>query len=299
MSSSWQNLPERSNAFWLQVITWIALRLGRGVSRVLLYPITAYFLIFQNRTLPASRRYLRKALNREPCWRDIFRQYHTFACTLLDRLFVLSNQDKRLDIQVHGLEVLERYASHEKGCLLVGSHLGSFEIIRAVGRTRRGLRVKALMYAEATPQITRLYRTLNPHLHEDIIPVGGPATLVGLDEYVAGGGLLALLGDRCVTGDKRLQCDFFGEPAWFPQTPVVLSQIVKAPMLLFVCLHKGWGRYEVHFEDLSDYRPLQRGERAIEAQEVMQRYAKRLEHYCREAPYNWFNFHDVWQANEP
>lgn len=299
MSSSWQNLPERSNAFWLQVITWIALRLGRGVSRVLLYPITAYFLIFQNRTLPASRRYLRKALNREPCWRDIFRQYHSFACTLLDRLFVLSNQDKRLDIQVHGLEVLERYASHDKGCLLVGSHLGSFEIIRAVGRTRRGLRVKALMYAEATPQITRLYRTLNPHLHEDIIPVGGPATLVGLDEYVAGGGLLALLGDRCVTGDKRLQCDFFGEPAWFPQTPVVLSQIVKAPMLLFVCLHKGWGRYEVHFEDLADYRPLQRGERAIEAQEVMQRYAKRLEHYCREAPYNWFNFHDVWQANEP
>lgn len=299
MTSTWQSLPERSNTFWLQTITWIALRCGRGISRLLLYPITAYFLIFQNRTLPASRRYLHTVLNRKPDWRDIFRQYHTFACTLLDRLFVLSDQDHRLAIQVHGLDVLERYASHAKGCLLVGSHLGSFEIIRAVGRTRRGLRVKALMYGEATPQITRLYRSLNPTLHEDIIPVGGPATLIGLDEYVASGGLLALLGDRCVTGDKRLQCDFFGEPAWFPQTPVVLSQILKVPMVFFVCLHTGWGRYEVYFEELASYRPIARAERPTEAQKVMQRYADRLQHYCRKAPYNWFNFHDVWQAHEP
>jgi predicted LPLAT superfamily acyltransferase len=30
----------------------------------------------------------------------------------------------------------------------------------------------------------------------------------------------------------------------------------------------------------------------------MQRYADRLEHYCRLAPYNWFNFHDFWQSDE-
>jgi predicted LPLAT superfamily acyltransferase len=27
----------------------------------------------------------------------------------------------------------------------------------------------------------------------------------------------------------------------------------------------------------------------------MQRYADRLTHYCRIAPYNWFNFFDFWQ----
>jgi Predicted acyltransferase len=26
----------------------------------------------------------------------------------------------------------------------------------------------------------------------------------------------------------------------------------------------------------------------------MRRYAARLEHYCREAPFNWFNFYDFW-----
>jgi len=296
MTTAWQSLPERSNAFWLHAITWIALRLSRTMSRFLLFPITAYFLIFRNRTLEASRRYLRAVLGREPGWTDSFRQYHTFACTLVDRLFVLSARDQCLDIRVHGLEVLERYTSTGTSCLLVGAHLGSFEIIRAVGRTRRGLRVKAMMYEEGTPQITRLYRTLNPALHEDIIPVGGPGTLLGLDQHMAGGGLLALLGDRCVSGDKRVQCPFFGEPVWLPQTPVVLSQILHLPLLLFVCLHTGWGRYDVYFEDLGDYRPLPREAREAEARRVMRRYAERLEHYSRMAPYNWFNFHDVWQT---
>jgi len=28
---------------------------------------------------------------------------------------------------------------------------------------------------------------------------------------------------------------------------------------------------------------------------VLRRYAERLEHYCRIAPYNWFNFYDFWR----
>ena len=33
----WKLRPERSNMFWLRVMTWISLTLGRGSSRVVLY----------------------------------------------------------------------------------------------------------------------------------------------------------------------------------------------------------------------------------------------------------------------
>jgi predicted LPLAT superfamily acyltransferase len=297
MNTAWQRLPERSNAFWLGAITWIALHLGSGIVRLLLYPITGYFVVFRNATLPATRRYLRRALGREPGWSDLFRLYHTFACTLVDRLYVLAGRDGRLQLSLHGLDVLERHAASGQGCLLVGSHLGSFEIIRALGRTRRGLRVKALMDVEATPQIARLYQSLNPALHEDIIPVGRPGALVGLDRFTADGGMLALLGDRCLPGDKRVACDFMGEPAWFPQTPAALAQVLRVPMVLFVCLNTGWGRYALHFEELAEDRPVPRADREAEAGRIMQRYADRLAHYARLAPFNWFNFHDVWQVD--
>lgn len=295
MSTAWQSLPERSNAFWLRTIAWIALHLGRPLARGLLYPITAYFLLVRNATLPAARRFLRRALAQEPGWRDLFRLYHTFACTLLDRLFVLAGQDHRLSIRVQGLEVLERFTNTGSACLLVGSHLGSFEIIRALGRSRLGLRVKVLMDTEATPQITRLYRSINPSLYEDIVPMNQPGALLELVPLIRQGGMLALLGDRCLAGDRRAGCRFFGEPIDLPQTPFMLAQALELPMVLFFCLHEGWGRYTVVFEDLAPFHPLPRRQREAAAQATMQHYTDRLEHHARRAPWNWFNFHDIWQ----
>ena len=31
------------------------------------------------------------------------------------------------------------------------------------------------------------------------------------------------------------------------------------------------------------------------ANQLLLRYVERLEHYCRLAPYNWFNFYDFWR----
>jgi predicted LPLAT superfamily acyltransferase len=40
---------------------------------------------------------------------------------------------------------------------------------------------------------------------------------------------------------------------------------------------------------------LDRNRRAEEIQLWAQRYADRLEHYTRVAPYNWFNFFPFWE----
>ncbi|MGB1581149.1 MAG: lipid A biosynthesis acyltransferase, partial [Nevskiales bacterium] len=44
MSQGWKQQRERSNPRTLRLIRWIALHMGRGFSRLLLYPIVAYFL---------------------------------------------------------------------------------------------------------------------------------------------------------------------------------------------------------------------------------------------------------------
>ena len=48
------------------------------------------------------------------------------------------------------------------------------------------------------------------------------------------------------------------------------------------------------FEQLADEIILDRDRRPEEIQRWMQRYADRLEHYTRLAPYNWFNFYPFW-----
>ncbi|WP_077731647.1 hypothetical protein [Methylocaldum sp. 14B] len=298
MSRSWINQKERSTGFWLRTIVWIALRLGRPIARALLYPITAYFLIFADRARQASAAYLTRIFGRPPSGRELFRHYHTFAEALLDRVFVFAERDEFFQIRMHGFDLLERLIADKQGFLLVGAHVGSFEILRGLGLRHRGLSVKALVYGENSPKINAIFRTLNPDLFKDIIPVGTASALLGLDEHIANGGVVALLGDRSVHGEKRVLCRFLGEDAWFPAAPVLLANLFKAPVILFFCLHKGGADYDVHFELLAERIECSRKNRDEKIRAFMQHYADRLEHYCRQAPYNWFNFYDFWDKSD-
>ncbi len=291
----WQNLPERSNEFWIHSIIAVTRRLGRSVSRILLYPISLYFLIINNRTRPASRKFYRLALGREPGFFDYFKQYHTFACSLLDRLAILTERDEGITIHLRGVEHLERIRDQGVGGILVGSHLGGFDILRMIGRTRGGYRVKAVMFGDATPQILRIFQEINPNLHEDIITVPGPAAILGLWPDVNKGLMIGLLGDRLMPGERTLSCSFFGEPALFPTTAPYLADILEIPLLQFFCLKRSWGSYDISFEPLSFNSGGPRDEREHRIKRLTEQYARNLEHYAKSAPYNWFNFHDVWE----
>jgi predicted LPLAT superfamily acyltransferase len=59
-------------------------------------------------------------------------------------------------------------------------------------------------------------------------------------------------------------------------------------------IYRGGHRYEVHFETLAEAQATRPPDCAAWLDTVMRRYVSRIEHYCREAPFNWFNFYDFW-----
>ena len=89
---------------------------------------------------------------------------------------------------------------------------------------------------------------------------------------------------------------FLGREAVFPAGPILLANALKVPVVLFFGLYMGGNRYQEHFELFADEINLGRASRPAELQAWVTRYAARLEHYCRLAPYNWFNFFDFWGA---
>ncbi len=287
----WLQQPERSNLFWLNTIVWIALRIGRPVARALLYPIAGYFLVFSHRSRNASRRYLSRILGRTAGWSPVFRHYHTFAETLLDRVFVYRGRHRMFALDVHGFELLQARQAEHRGCILVGAHLGSVDLLRTMGVLDRGLSIRALMYPVNAGRIATIFRSLNPELSRDIITLGRPESLVDVQDALEAGSFVALLGDRCMRDEKRVRCSFLGSPAWFPEAPVRLARLFRVPLVMFACLHRGDARYEVHFEMLEDFQGASGGD----VQSVMQRYVDSLERFCRSAPYNWFNFYDFWE----
>jgi len=88
-----------------------------------------------------------------------------------------------------------------------------------------------------------------------------------------------------------------GDKAPFPLGPFTLASILGAPVYLVLALYHDPNRYDLYCEPFSEsLRVSRKGRDAFLAIQV-QRYAHRLEHFCRLAPDNWFNFYDFWREN--
>jgi predicted LPLAT superfamily acyltransferase len=294
-AESWTALPERGTQTSLQLIGWIAMRIGRWAARLLLYPITFYFVITADAARQLSREYLKRVHGNSAHWWHMFRHFHCFAATILDRLYLLRGEFERFDVKIHGKEILYRQMEHGKGCILLGSHLGSFEVLRALGVIQRNFPLKVLMDTKHNRNVTRFFDALNPVIAGTVIVSDRPDTLLTIKESLEAGFFIGMLGDRLSSGDKSTQCQFLGAPAAFPTGPIVLAAMMHCPVVLFFGLYRGGNRYEIYFEHFASEITLDRDRRTEEIQLWVQRYAERLEHYMRSAPYNWFNFYPFWE----
>ena len=291
---AWLRSQERGSALAVRFIVWLALLLGRPVMRRLLTPICCYFLIFSVRARVASRAYLTQALGRHATVMDVYRHYSSFASCVLDRVYLLKGGIDRFNIEIHGEEIVNNIASCGTGCILLGAHIGSFEVLRAIGRRRPDVRVRMVMFQENAQKVSRVLNALNPELAQDIITLGQLGTFVTIRDALEAGNFVGLLADRGLTEEAHVVVPFLGRPARFPGDPIRMTAILGKPVVLMIGLHRGGNRYEIHFERFTAAEALPRRPSPAEIQDCVRQYVERLEHYCRLAPYNWFNFYDVW-----
>jgi predicted LPLAT superfamily acyltransferase len=293
--AGWVRRPERSNMAMLRVMTWISLRLGRRLARVVLYGISLYFLLFASAARQASRAYLRRALGRAPRLTELFRHFHSFASCTHDRVYLLNDRFDLFDIQVQGAAAFEEVLAAGRGALLIGAHMGSFEVVRAVGRQRPGLRVAMVMYEENARRINAALAAINPVAVQDIIPLGQLDSMLQVQARLDEGMVLGLLGDRTLDEDPTLPVQFLGDTAAFPVGPMRLAAMLKRPLLFMTGLYLGGNRYAIHFEPLADFTGIERKGRDAAIRQAIAAYAATLERHCRAQPFNWFNFFDFWQ----
>lgn len=308
MAAIWTTRAERGSPALLRLFTWIALRLGRPVARLILYPIVGYFVLAGGDARAASRDYLTRVLGREPRMRDGFRHVHCFASVVLDRLYLLNDRHDLFEIEVFGSDVIRHTLVGGRGAFVIGAHVGSFEAVRAAGRDEKDLSVSMVMYEDNAQYLNAVFAAINPKLSEAIIPLGRIDSMLRVKRALDDGGLVGMLADRTLAeevGTPAVRAvPLFGGVVAIPTGPFRMAAMLKRPVVFIVGLYRGGNRYDVHYEDLYDFSaaPVTKGEpgtdraaattRAID--EAIARYVERLEHHCRAAPFNWFNFFDYW-----
>lgn len=300
MSVSWKRRPEGGGRFSLWLIRGIGRHGGRPLARLLLYPITLYFLFRRGPERRASIAFLGRALGRPAGLLDGARHVHSFASTILDRLFLLEGKESRFRIGVEGLDALAAQVDEGRGVLMFGSHLGSFEVMRVLSRRRPGLKLRVVLDKAQGAVLTRMLDALAPEIAAGVIDASqdGPSLMLAIRQAAEEGALIAMLVDRTQPGQASMQVPFLGAPAPFPLAPWQIAAVLKLPVVLGFGLYGGGNRYDLLFEPFCGALDLPRAQRDEAIAALIRRYAARLEHHARHAPYNWFNFYDFWHVDE-
>jgi predicted LPLAT superfamily acyltransferase len=296
MTDAWLERPEGGGGFAMRLLVGVALGLGRTVARVVLLPVTVYFMVRRGPERRASRAYLTRVLGRRPTWLEVARHFHAFAGVTLDRVFFLSKNMWRFDMRLIGLEQLHHAMGLGRGVLMIGAHVGSFDALRAASADRPDATLRVVLDAEHSPALSAILKQLNPQIAAGIINPRKDGIAVALEIGAALNqrALVTMLADRGRPGNATASVDFLGRPAEFPTAPWQIAAALHVPIVLCVGLYRGGNRYDLHFEMLTEQLQIDRKHRPQQLHEVVQDFANRLVALLRVAPYNWFNFYDFW-----
>lgn len=295
-TASWLKTQERSNMLMLRIMSWISLTLGRSPARLLLHLIALYFVLFSPQSRRASLQYLPKALGRPAKWIDTYRHFFTFAATVHDRIYLINRRYDMFDIDIHGKEAIVPLIEAGTGVFLMGAHLGSFEVMRAIGRQLPGLRVAMVMHEYNAQKINGMLAAINPESSMDIIPLGRIDSMLQVQKRLEEGMLVGMLSDRTLGDEPMVPVNLLDNQAGLPIGPFRMAALLRRPVVFMVGLYMGGNCYQIHFETLADFTDIPRGQRDAAVHAAMQRYTEFLNQYTRLAPYNWFNFFDYWQS---
>jgi predicted LPLAT superfamily acyltransferase len=296
MSAYWEQQRERSTVAALHLMIWATVILGRRITRLLLWPIVGYFLLTSPAAVRASRHALRRLLGRTPRLGDVAQNFYQFAMCAVDRLYMLKDRRQQFQVEVSRPPEVVEIMTHGGGRLMLLAHLGSFEPLRMLGTLPRKLPLTILLDRKQGPMLVSQLERINRGFALQIVDAAqrGPQLVLQLKEALQAGRLVCLMADRARADEPALVVDFLGGPVRFPAGPWALASALGVPVLLGFGLYRGGERYSAHVELFSVGMKTTRQRRAAELRNCAQRYAHRLEHYARLAPYNWFNFYDYW-----
>jgi len=308
----WSGVAERGSVSALRFVAWVHRNLGRTPTRLLLLGTSLYFFLFAPIVRRASRGYLervwaspegRRALGGAPNWRRVIRHIYTFAINLYDRMVIWGGEldDYSFDHDRSG-EIFE-LAREKRGALLLGAHLGSFELLWFLSR-KYDLAINVVVFYENAEQVNRFFDALDPDVHVRAIGLDPNSVRAAFEikACIDRGEFVVILADRVAPGERSrcAQATFLGGNATFPLGPFALAGVLDCPVLMALCVRTGDCRYRTILRSLREGGRSPRGEREKRAKELLEQYVRRLESYCLRYPYAWFNFFDFWSdPSEP
>lgn len=249
-----------------------------------------FYVLFDGRGRRASYRFFRKrmgygAVRSCAC---VFRNMYGMGKVVIDRFSAYAG--KRFRMSTDGRELFDNLAAHPGAFMVLGAHLGNFELVGYMMPSPRPFKV--LVYGGETATVMQNRHRMFAASRIEMIPVKEDMShLFILNSALADGEIVSMPADRPLGSRKVFRLPFLGADASFPQGPFILAVQREVPVVVAFAIKQNRSTYHVVIRKLEMPRE---GTSAQRAKELAGSYASTLEAMARRYPEQWYNFFDFW-----
>ena len=300
----WFQFAERGSLRVLKLLLLVLEKIGRIPLFLLLGPIVLHLFVWGRSARQAAVDFQRQIMTLQGrksssvrLYLRALRQFWEFGVSIVEKVISWREGIPLEKFTWVGRDEVKRHLATGKGAVFMGAHVGNIEVLRALGETRQVM-VNALMFTDNARHFRALLEEVNPKSHLRVVDLSemDPSIIFDLQERVAQGEIVALLGDRAprYSADRVVHVPFLGRVSRFPEGPWILASLLEAPVYSVFSMRERGGCYRVEFQYFADRISLPRVSRRAALDGYIMEFSKRLEEIVLRYPFQWFNFYEFW-----
>jgi predicted LPLAT superfamily acyltransferase len=293
---TWQG-KTRGGSLGYRFFIFLLQSFGLPTAYFFLRLVVFYFAFFAPKASFAQYHFLRKAhhFGWLQALLGVFRNYYFFGQVILDKVALMSGIKTQFTYDFEGEHFLHQLAEEGKGGLLVGAHIGNWEI---AGQLLKRIKTKVhILMLDAEHQ--KIKELLNQSMTErkiEVIPIKSDFShLQAIQQAFANNEFVAMHGDRFVGDAKHFYMNFFGDLAAFPTGPFYMAMKFKVPITFVSAVKESPTHYHFFATKPQLFPNFSKTEaRDEQIKTILSLYIHNLELILQKFPLQWFNYYDFW-----
>ncbi|PLX13196.1 MAG: lipid A biosynthesis acyltransferase [Marinilabiliales bacterium] len=295
--SSWQGKTRGGKFgywFFIQILKWPGIKF----AYFFLNFVSLYFFLFVSKARNPLLWYFRNIHQYSGLrpYLATLSNFYVFGQTIIDKVVLMSGLGNKFTFNFDGEDYIRQMAK-DQGGILVGAHIGNWEIAGHLLK-RIDTKVHIVMLEAEHEKIKSMLDDVMTEKKMSIIPITNDFShLFKIKEALENNEIVAMHGDRFLPGTNAFKRNFFNKNAEFPLGPFLLASKYNKPICFVNALKETSTHYHFFAEE-----PIQTGksknikDRNAQAEKLLDKYIQQLEKTIKKYPKQWFNYYYFWEV---
>jgi predicted LPLAT superfamily acyltransferase len=281
----------KGTAFGYRFFVGIIKNLGVYPAYAFLYLVVLYYFFFSTETSGHIYRYFNKHIgySKIKSFFKIYTSYYRLGQMLIDKTTIMAGMKDKFTSESFGADNMRAIVADKKGGILLGAHLGNWEIaghyLMGYGDT-----INILVYDREHEQIKNYMDQVTGGRKFKLIPIKDDLShIYAIGEALERNEIIATTADRFLNDGKTRSFQFLGEEARFPMGIFQIIKTFRANYSFVYGVKRGATHYNFYC------RPHRTVTSATTIDSIMEDYVRDLEGMVKANPDQWFNYYDFWK----